>query len=96
MMQKPRAKTRGFCCAPVVSDSWGRRCGSAATARRNTRAQARFPADSRPGRLFRRALTTAGAELHITQAWSFLTKFDGEFAKGSQTYAGTGTLRYIW
>jgi outer membrane autotransporter protein len=42
------------------------------------------------------ALTTAGAELHITQAWSFLTKFDGEFAKGSQTYTGTGTLRYAW
>ncbi len=42
------------------------------------------------------ALTTAGAELHLTQALSFLTKFDGEFAKGSQTYAGTGTLRYAW
>jgi autotransporter-associated beta strand protein len=42
------------------------------------------------------ALTTAGAELHLTQAWSLLTKFDGEFAKGSQTYAGTGTLRYVW
>jgi len=41
-------------------------------------------------------LTTAGAELHLTQAWSLLTKFDGEFAKGSQTYAGTGTLRYVW
>ncbi len=22
--------------------------------------------------------------------------FDGEFADGSQTYAGTGTLRYSW
>ena len=42
------------------------------------------------------ALTTAGAELHLTQAWSVLAKFDGEFAKGSQTYAGTGTLRYVW
>jgi autotransporter-associated beta strand protein len=42
------------------------------------------------------ALTTAGAELHMTPAWSFLTKFDGEFAKGAQTYAGTGTLRYAW
>jgi hypothetical protein len=42
------------------------------------------------------ALTTAGAELHLTQAWSLLAKFDGEFAKGSQTYAGTGTLRYAW
>jgi len=42
------------------------------------------------------ALTTAGAELHLTQAWSLLAKFDGEFAKGSQTYAGTGTVRYVW
>jgi len=42
------------------------------------------------------ALTTAGAELHLTQAWSLLAKFDGEFAKDSQTYAGTGTLRYAW
>jgi hypothetical protein len=41
-------------------------------------------------------LTTAGAELHLTQAWSLLAKFDGEFAKVSQTYAGTGTLRYAW
>jgi hypothetical protein len=23
-------------------------------------------------------------------------KFDREFANGSQTYAGTGTLRYTW
>jgi hypothetical protein len=23
-------------------------------------------------------------------------KFDGEFATGSQTYGGTGTLRYTW
>jgi len=42
------------------------------------------------------ALTTAGAELHLTRAMSFLAKFDGEFASRSQTYAGTGTLRYAW
>ena len=42
------------------------------------------------------ALTTVGVDLHITSALTFLTKFDGEFAKGSQTYAGTGTLRYAW
>ncbi len=42
------------------------------------------------------ALTSAGAELHITQNWSLTAKFDGEFASGSQTYAGTGTLRYTW
>jgi autotransporter-associated beta strand protein len=42
------------------------------------------------------ALTSAGAELHMTANWSLAAKFDGEFAKGSQTYAGTGTLRYAW
>ena len=28
--------------------------------------------------------------------WSLLGKFDGQFANGSQTYAGAGTLRYTW
>jgi uncharacterized protein with beta-barrel porin domain len=42
------------------------------------------------------ALTSAGAELHITTNWSLAAKFDSEFAAGSQTYAGTGTLRYVW
>jgi hypothetical protein len=42
------------------------------------------------------ALTSAGAELHVTRNWMFAAKFDGEFASGSQTYAGTGTLRYTW
>ena len=32
----------------------------------------------------------------MTARWSVLAKFDGEFAKSSQTYAGTGTLRYTW
>jgi uncharacterized protein with beta-barrel porin domain len=42
------------------------------------------------------ALTSAGAELFFTPNWSFVAKFDGEFASGSQTYAGSGTLRYTW
>jgi uncharacterized protein with beta-barrel porin domain len=42
------------------------------------------------------ALTSAGAQLFFTPNWSFLAKFDGEFASGSQTYGGTGTLRYTW
>jgi uncharacterized protein with beta-barrel porin domain len=42
------------------------------------------------------ALASAGAKLYITPAWTFDAKFDGEFASGSQTYAGTGTLRYSW
>lgn len=42
------------------------------------------------------ALTTAAAQLYLSANWSLLAKFDGEFGKGSQTYAGTGTLRYTW
>jgi uncharacterized protein with beta-barrel porin domain len=42
------------------------------------------------------ALTSAGAQLFFTPSWSFLVKFDGAFAPGSQTYAGSGTLRYTW
>jgi uncharacterized protein with beta-barrel porin domain len=42
------------------------------------------------------ALATAEAELRLTANWSMLAKFDGEFAGGSQTYAGTGMLRYHW
>jgi uncharacterized protein with beta-barrel porin domain len=42
------------------------------------------------------ALTTAAAELHITSNWTAIGKFDGEFGSGSQTYGGTGTLRYTW
>jgi hypothetical protein len=30
----------------------------------------------------------------LSPNWSVLAKFDGEFANGSQTYAGTGALRY--
>jgi autotransporter-associated beta strand protein len=42
------------------------------------------------------ALTTAGAQWFLTASWSLTAKFEGEFAAGSQTYAGTGTLRYTW
>jgi uncharacterized protein with beta-barrel porin domain len=42
------------------------------------------------------ALITAEAELHLAANWALLAKFDGEFANTSQTYAGTGTLRYQW
>jgi autotransporter-associated beta strand protein len=42
------------------------------------------------------ALTSAGAELFITPHLTLLAKFDGEFAPGSLTYAGSGTLRYSW
>jgi uncharacterized protein with beta-barrel porin domain len=42
------------------------------------------------------ALTSAGAQLFLSANWSLIAKFDGESAPGSQTYAGTGTLRYTW
>ena len=42
------------------------------------------------------ALVSAGAELRLAGGLSLLAKFDGDFAAGSQTYSGTGTLRYTW
>jgi uncharacterized protein with beta-barrel porin domain len=42
------------------------------------------------------ALTSVGGELFLAPNWTLLAKFDGEFANGAQTYAGTGTLRYTW
>jgi outer membrane autotransporter protein len=42
------------------------------------------------------ALTTAGAQLYLTPRWTLIAKFDGEFANGSQTYGGSGTLRFAW
>ena len=42
------------------------------------------------------ALTSAGAELHVSSRLSLLGKFEGEFARGAQIYAGTGMVRYAW
>ena len=42
------------------------------------------------------ALLSAGAEIRLASGVSFSAKFDGEFASRSQTYAGTGTARYVW
>jgi outer membrane autotransporter protein len=42
------------------------------------------------------ALASAAAEWHLTANWTAMAKFDSEIASGSQTYAGTGTLRYTW
>ncbi|HTV37821.1 MAG TPA: autotransporter domain-containing protein [Xanthobacteraceae bacterium] len=42
------------------------------------------------------ALTSASAQYFFTPNWSFIAKFDGEFAPAGQTYAGSGTLRYTW
>jgi autotransporter-associated beta strand protein len=42
------------------------------------------------------ALVSAGSELRFRNGISLLAKFDGEFARRSQTYGGTGTIRYTW
>lgn len=42
------------------------------------------------------ALLSAGAWVKLENRLSFGVKFDGEFASRSQTYAGTGVLRYTW
>jgi uncharacterized protein with beta-barrel porin domain len=42
------------------------------------------------------ALTTVGAKVFLTTNWTLLAKFGGQFANNSQTYAGSGTLRYSW
>ena len=42
------------------------------------------------------ALLSAGGELKLSSQVSVGAKLDGEFASRSQTYAGTGTVRYSW
>jgi uncharacterized protein with beta-barrel porin domain len=42
------------------------------------------------------ALTTAGAEWRLANGVSFMVKFDGEFGDRSETYSGTGRVRYTW
>jgi T5SS/PEP-CTERM-associated repeat protein/autotransporter-associated beta strand protein len=42
------------------------------------------------------ALLSAGGELRFLNGWALGARFDGEFANRAQTYAGTGTLRYVW
>lgn len=42
------------------------------------------------------ALLTGGAEWRLANGISLLAKFDGEFGERSQTYSGTGRIRYTW
>jgi outer membrane autotransporter protein len=42
------------------------------------------------------ALVSAGTELRLATGVSLLAKFDGELARRSSTYAGTGMVRYAW
>ena len=41
-------------------------------------------------------VVTAGAELRLASGWALMGKFDGEFGSGTQTYAGTARVRYVW
>jgi uncharacterized protein with beta-barrel porin domain len=42
------------------------------------------------------ALTSAGAQLFLSAYWSLVGVFNGDFAAGSQTHGGSGTVRYTW
>lgn len=42
------------------------------------------------------ALVSAGAQFRFANGFSLSAKFDGAFANGSQTYAGTAAVRYTW
>jgi outer membrane autotransporter protein len=42
------------------------------------------------------ALVTAGAEWGWRNGWSVMAKFDGELARGYDTYMGTARVRYLW
>lgn len=43
-----------------------------------------------------RVLVTTGAEMRFTNGFALSGKFDGEFAYGAQSYAGSVTLSYQW
>lgn len=42
------------------------------------------------------ALTTASAEIKWINGWSAEATFEGEFSKVTASYAGKGTIRYVW
>jgi outer membrane autotransporter protein len=42
------------------------------------------------------ALVSAGAELRLRGGLSLAANFEGEFSDTTQSYAGKGTLRYVW
>src|SRR5262249_2418395 len=42
------------------------------------------------------AVVTAGTEIRMASGWALMGKFDGEFGNGTQSYVGTGRVRYAW
>jgi uncharacterized protein with beta-barrel porin domain len=43
-----------------------------------------------------RALVSAGVEVALFSRWMLGAKFDGEFARNAQIYAGSGVIRFAW
>ena len=39
---------------------------------------------------------TLGPRTGVVSGWGLMGKFDGEFGSGTQTYAGTARVRYVW
>jgi outer membrane autotransporter protein len=42
------------------------------------------------------ALVTAGAEMKWRNGWSVAGLFEGEFSRTTDSYAGKGTVKYVW
>jgi hypothetical protein len=84
-------------------------CSSEASTKRASRPH-KSKASGRAGAArIRYALISSGSSVAISNVsggisnsgrfkprWSLTAKFDREFARGAQTYAGTGMLRFSW
>ena len=42
------------------------------------------------------ALVTGGAQVSLSNGWSFLAKFDGEFSSTTSIYSGSGMVKKAW
>ena len=42
------------------------------------------------------ALITAGAEMKWHNGWSVAGTIEGEFSRTTESYAGKGSVRYVW
>jgi uncharacterized protein with beta-barrel porin domain len=41
-------------------------------------------------------LLSLGADLRLPAGWTLRARLDGELGTGGRSYAGTGTIRYVW
>jgi hypothetical protein len=89
VQRRAAAVARAFGLGARLGRQSGACRGVPGVARRELRGQrAPAPANS--------ALTSVSGELKIKPNWSLRAKSDGQLAPGSQTYSGTGTVRYSW